>query len=48
MPGMAIKGAAESCASISGRVGDISIDGEVGGQERRRVGNDGVEAGVFL
>jgi hypothetical protein len=43
MPGMSIEGAAESCTSILGGAG-----GEVGGQEQRRAGNNGVEPGVFL
>jgi hypothetical protein len=47
-PRMTVECAAESCASISGGLGDIGADEEVGGQERRRVGCDGVEAGVFL
>jgi hypothetical protein len=45
---MAVEGATESCVSISGGVSDIGVDGEVGGQERRSAGSDGVEAGVFL
>jgi hypothetical protein len=44
-PGMAVEGAAESCVSISGGVG---ASGEVGGQEQRKAGIDGVEAGICL